>query len=86
VNLELSLDPSHRSPLAWKIPPLEVGPLEIKALSRKSVVVKEPSCAIITLGYLLMSVELGTLPLQLVCIVISKGCLVILNTLIDVLP
>jgi hypothetical protein len=33
-----------------------------------------------------MSVELGTLPLQLVCIVISKGCLVILKTLIDVLP
>jgi hypothetical protein len=39
VNLELSLDPSHRSPSAWKIPPSEVGPLEIKALSRKSVVV-----------------------------------------------
>jgi hypothetical protein len=39
VNLELSLDPSRRSPSAWKTPPLEVGPLEIKALSRKSVVV-----------------------------------------------
>jgi hypothetical protein len=38
------------------------------------------------LGYLLMSVELGTLSLQLVCIVFSKCCLVILKTLIDVLP
>jgi hypothetical protein len=38
VNLELSLDPGHRRLSAWKIPPLEVGPLEIKVLSRKSVV------------------------------------------------
>jgi hypothetical protein len=29
-NLELSLDPSHHSPSAWKIPPLEVGPSGIK--------------------------------------------------------
>jgi cation transport regulator ChaC len=33
VNLELSLDPSHRSPSAWKIPPLEVGPSRIKSKS-----------------------------------------------------
>jgi cation transport regulator ChaC len=30
VNLELSLDPSHRRLLAWKIPPLEVCPPGIK--------------------------------------------------------
>jgi hypothetical protein len=39
ANLELSLDPSHRSPSAWKIPPSEVGPLGIKVLSSRSVVV-----------------------------------------------
>jgi hypothetical protein len=30
VNLEMSLDLSPRSLLAWKIPPSEAGPLGIK--------------------------------------------------------
>jgi hypothetical protein len=60
----LSLDPSHRSPSAWKIPPLEVGPSRIKSKSWEHSVVKDPGVPPPLLVSLRL-IELGTLSLQL---------------------
>jgi hypothetical protein len=85
VNLELSLDPSHCSPSAWKIPPLEVGPSRIKSKSWERSVVKDPGVPPPLLVSLRL-VELGTLSLQLGLHCNSQCCLVILKTPIDVMP